>query len=57
MKREQTKETVLEASDPAAFRLLLKIGIYKSLYAKGVISQTQLVRLIEHQNRGNRECR
>lgn len=57
MKKEQANEAVLEASNQSAFRLLIKIGIYKSLYSKGVISQTQLVKLIESQKRSNGVCR
>ena len=56
MEKKQTSEAALEASDPAAFRLLLKIGIYKSMHSKGMISQTQLFRLIEKQKQGNIIC-
>ena len=57
MKKNQTNEAFLEASNQTAFKLLLKIGIYKSLYSKGAISQMQLVKLIENQKRGNKVCR
>ncbi|MCM1316447.1 MAG: hypothetical protein NC244_13885 [Alistipes senegalensis] len=56
MGKNQTNTTVLEASNQPAFKALVKIGIYKSLYSEKLISQTQLKKLIDNQKEGNEVC-
>lgn len=56
MKNNQTGETVIEASNQAEFKTLIKIGIYKSLYSDGVISEAQFMELMKKQKWGSRKC-
>ncbi|MBQ8297330.1 MAG: hypothetical protein IJX77_06065 [Ruminococcus sp.] len=49
------KNITVEAQDPAALRQALKIGIYKSLCAQGLISSRCLMQLMQMQ-RGGKTC-
>ncbi|MDE6834293.1 MAG: hypothetical protein K2J39_08655, partial [Ruminococcus sp.] len=52
-------ETAIEASHQTKLGNHIKVGIYKSMYSEGVISNTELIRfieLIEKQKRGSKEC-
>lgn len=55
-KMEQPQKNItVEAQDPAALRQALKIGIYKSLCAQGLISSRCLMQLMQMQ-RGGKTC-
>lgn len=47
--KQKKESSVVEVQNSVEFRQLLKIGIYKSLCAEGIISRRRLMQLIQMQ--------